>query len=177
MELSKIELGYTFHGETMELLGLHQDDVSAKSDTCFFAVELKICNKYEIHPFPNLQTTLEYSLAHNLVYRFIEYTNKEAKRRIYVIYNVPFTNRLIGYQNFYGIGCDWKLYVNSEEDIVVQHMQFPKVNITTRFSNFPTGPSFYLNLSRLIYILTNYKLKTEKDIKEAFLQITECTGK
>jgi hypothetical protein len=168
---SKLKFGYTFHGNTGELSGLAQDYLLTKSDTSFFTVQLKIYGGYEIEEFSDLNPALEHSRHHNAVYRFLEYSNIEAERRILVVHNVPYTDKFVGYQNYYGIGGDWKLYVNSKSDIVVQHMQFPNMDITVRFKNFPTGIEFYVNLSCLIYVLTNYKLLTETDIKSTFQKV------
>ncbi|KAA5549114.1 hypothetical protein [Adhaeribacter rhizoryzae] len=177
MEVSKLTLGHTFYGDTGELSGLVHDYLLTKNDTCFFVVELKIYGKNKVREFSSLQTALKYSRYHNVVYRFIEYTDLDERRRILVIHNVYFSNKNIGYQNFYGIGGDWKLFVNDMDDIVVQHIQFPKTNITVRFREFPRGSEFYLHLGCLIYVLTNYKLDTEKEIKSTFQQIIDCVLK
>jgi hypothetical protein len=177
MDISKLKLGHTFHSDTKELSGLAQDYLLNKSDTNFFSVELKISGGHEIHEFSDFQLALKYSRHHNVVYRFIEYTNIEAKRKFLVVHNVSFTDKVVGYQNFYGIGDNWKLFLNSKDDIVVQHMQFPKSDITVRFRNFPKGKEFYLNLACLIYTLTNYKFETENEIKTTFKQIRDCAMK
>ncbi len=177
MEMSKLKLGHTFYGNTEELLGLAQENLLIKSDTSFFTVELKICGGHENYEFYDLESALEHSRHHNVVYKFIEYTNLEAERRILVLHNLSFSDKFVGYQNFYGIGGDWKLFVNCKEEIVVQHMLFPKTDITVRFRDFPTGNEFYLYLSFLIYTLTNYRLETEKDIRDTFKQVRDCKMK
>lgn len=177
MEISKLKLGHTFHGDTEELSGLAQSYLITKSETSFFAVELKIFGGNEVYEFPDLQSTFKYKRQHNLVYRFIEYTNIEAERKILVLHNVSFSDKVVGYQNFYGIGGNWKLFVNSKEDIVVQHILFPKTDTTLRLRNFPTDNEFYINLSFLIYTLTNYNLETENDIRDTFEKVRDCGKK
>ncbi|RZJ99722.1 MAG: hypothetical protein EOO43_25990 [Flavobacterium sp.] len=175
--MPKLKLGYTLHSETEEISGIAKDDLLSKSDTSFFVVELKLCGGYEIQEFNDLQSSLEHSRHHDLVYRFIEYTDIEGKRRTLVIHNLTYTDKVFAYQNFYGIGSDWKLYVNSKGDVVVQHIKFAKVDITARFRNFPIDKTFYLYLSCLIYTLTNCQLFTENDIKTTFLKVFECVTK
>lgn len=174
MELPKLRVVHTFHGNTGEISGLAQDYLLTKSDTVFIVIELKLCGGHKIHEFSNLQSSLEYSLHSDLVYRFIEYTNIEEKRRTLVIYDLKYTDKIVAYQNFYGIGYDWKFYVNSKTDVVVQHIKFADVNITVRFRNFPTDNTFYLHLSCLIYTLTNCKLETEREIRKTFEKILGC---
>jgi hypothetical protein len=171
MELPKLITAHTLRSNTEELSGLAQDYLLTKSDTTFIVVELKICGGYELHEFFDLRSTLEYSRNCDLVYRFIEYTNIEEKRRTLVIYNLNYTDKIVAYQNFYGIACDWKLYVNSKTDVVVQHIKFAEVDITVRFRDFPTDNAFYLYLSCLIYTLTNFKLETEKEIRTTLKKI------
>ncbi|MGB4774107.1 MAG: hypothetical protein WBP45_02955 [Daejeonella sp.] len=171
MEILKLKLCHTFNSKSEEILGHIDEDCIKKNDTKFIVVELKIFGGNEIREFSDLKSALAYSKDHNLVSRFIEYTNKEAEMRMLILQYVACSDKIVGYQNFFGIGENWKLYLNSKADIVVQNLQFPENDITVRFRNFPTGNDFYLNLSCLIYTLTNYKLETEKEIRSTLLQV------
>lgn len=171
MTTSNVILGHTLHCKEEELSGSLQNNLLIESDTIFFTVELKLCGKYEIHEFKDLDSAVEQSKQKNIIYRFIEYAGAEESRKILILQNALHSEQILAFQNIYGIGDNWKLFVNSKSDVVVQHMNFPMINTTVRFRYFNTGQDFYLYLACLLYTLTNYEIKNEEDIRIIFKKI------
>lgn len=177
MKTSNLYLKHTFHGNSEELSEFSKDDVLIKNNNKFYTVELNILGGHILKEFLDLNTTLEHFKNHNLVYRFVESTDNNENHKIIVLQNVIRSEKIVGYHNFYGIGEDWKLYINSKSDIVIQHMQFPQNDITIRFRDFPAGDDFYIYLSCLIYSVTNYRLETELEIKRTFKMVKDYATK
>ena len=177
MKTLNLYIGHTFHGDSEELSGIFKDNTLTNVDAKFITVELNILGGHSISEFSDLNKTIDHLKNHNLVYRFVESVDKTETRRIIVLHNIIRSDKIVGYHNFYGIGGDWKLYLNGKSDIVIQHIQFPKIDITVRFRDFPLEKEFYVYLSCLIYTLTNYELKTELEIRTTFNKIKNYSPK
>lgn len=177
MNTTNICIGHTFHGESGEISGILKNNLYEDRNNKLYTVELNILGGHEFLEFLDLNSTIEYSKSHNLVYRFIESSDKDKSYKIYVIHNITCSDKIVAYSNFYGIGGDWKLYLNGKSDIVVQHVEFPKTDITIRFRDFPLGKDFYVYLSCLIFTLTNYKIKEESELIKIFSLIKDYATK
>lgn len=168
MEISKLHIGHTFHRDSEELSGLYKYNDIVKSGTTYYSVNIKMLGGNQLKEHSDIEAALEFLQYHNLVYVFIEHTNKNGHRKIIVIHNIFGSDKIVGYHNYYGVGGDWKLYINSKSNVVLQHILFPQTDITVRFRDFPSGNKFYTYLSCLIYTVTNYVLKTEVEVRSAF---------
>ncbi len=168
MKTSNIYIGHTFHGDSEELSGESDINTITNNVNKFYTVELNLLGGHIISEFLEFDEMIQHSKTHNLVYRYVESTDENQYRKIMVIHNIIGTDKHFGYRNFYGIGKNWKLYINSKSDIVIQHLEFPQNDTTIRFRDFPLEKSFYAYLSCLIYTMTNYHLETKTEILKTF---------
>jgi len=173
MKISNLHIVHTFHGESEEFSGLYKDISFTKEGNKYFTVKLNILGGYELSEHLELPIAIDHLKQHDLVFRFIETFIKDDTQRIFVLHNINGSAKLVGYCNYYGIGDDWKLYVNSKGDVVIQHLQFPQKDITIRFRDFPMDKEFYVHLSCLIYTVTNYKLNSQAEIRMVFNKIKD----
>lgn len=166
--MEKIIFGHTYMGESGEMLGLVNSDSYLKNDNKYYCVELNLMGGHLISEFFDLEAIIKYKKKHDLIYRFIENKNIET-HNITALHQISGSNKIVGYHNYYGIGDNWKLFINSKDDIALQHNY---LNISTiRFRNFNIENNFFICLACLIYTLTNFSYETETELKSAFNRV------
>lgn len=173
-----MEIVHTYNSLNDELLGskLH-DDYLGNGEIVrvkfwltggFSLLRLKYTSKIE--------STLN-DRTSDLVYDFLEHDSSANHPEIFILMSLGSSNFVVAFRNYHGIGRDWKLYINSKADVVVQHVLFPETDITVRFRNFPMDDQFYIHLSCLIYTLTNYELQDSSSMQSIFQNVLKIVVK
>ncbi len=162
-----LKIGQTYYQESDELAGVNNFELLGDK-TKFIKVKLFLLGYCELNDYSNIESVLENFCHDNLEYGFLEVQDDQSSSSFFCLRVSKCCGSIYGFRNHYGIGLNWKLYLNSKSDVVVQHKLFPENNTTVRFRNFPLDCTFYIYLSCLIYTLTNYEIQTSTDLNLIF---------
>jgi hypothetical protein len=163
----KLKIGHTYYQDSDELSGVV--DVGFMGDKIkYLTVKLFLWGDYLLAEYNDIDSVVGNFCNDDLAYRFVEVQDDGSSGSLFRMQLSRCCDRMLVFRNHNGIGSNWKLYLNSKSDVVVQHKLFPENNITVRFNNFPTDNTFYIHLSCLIYTLTNYEIQTSTDMHVTF---------
>jgi len=168
--MEQIIFGHTYIEENDELHGAISIEVFSSNNYKYYCVELNLLGGYTISEFSDLETTCNYKKKNDLIYRFIEAPGIQ-NHNITVLHKIPGSNKVVGYHNYYGIGNDWKFFINSKDDITLQNND-PKIS-TERFRNFDSDNTFFVNLACLIYTVNNFSFQDSSELRSKFNRINQ----
>lgn len=163
-DLNNIMFCHTYYTTTKIQSGVIEDIAPNNLTNKIIVVSFNITGNNVVDIFSNISEGLNFKFENDLVLKYFENIDENNAQKMKYI--IPAKDNFVAANNVIGLNKKWNLYLNSRNDIVVQHKDFPENNTTIRFKNFPGDDNFYVHLSCLILILKNEEFDTELELQE-----------
>ncbi|WP_433835673.1 hypothetical protein [Flavobacterium anhuiense] len=158
--------GRTIYLDSKIVKGKNEISLDFQDKLKFIGVHLYFDSKPEIYLFSSVNDILSHAENKDNYYCYLEYDEKIA----FILEKID-DQTVIGGKNVYSDSGEWRLFINSKTNIVVQQDK-PTIS-NTYFRHFPSNINFYISLSYLYYVLRNYKIDNNLIIKSKFESLTK----
>lgn len=156
-----LKVGRTFNLDSKIINGIETIQLDFPAKHKFIGVYLYFDEEPEIYLFSSVEDLFNHGQNKDNYYCFLECD----QNIIYILEKID-KELVIGGKNVYCKSGDWKLFINTKTNIVIQQTA-PNTH-NTYFRNFPSNQSFYISLSYLYYTLRNYRFDLNSTVKSKF---------
>jgi len=161
-----LKIGRTFYLDSKIIKAISALDLDLPREHKFIGVHLYLDSSPEISIFSSADDLFLHAQNKDNYYCYLEY-----EESLVYILEKAHDESIIGAKNVYCASGEWRLFINSKMDIVVQQDK-PKTT-NTYFRYFPLNQNFYLSLSYLYHTLRNYKFDDNLTVKSKFESLTK----
>ncbi|MFV0236697.1 hypothetical protein OBK19_12365 [Empedobacter falsenii] len=162
---STLTLGTTYYIDT-KTISYIRDENNASRYSKFYGVHLVFDEYPEVKIFSKLDDLLEDAEHRDNYFCFY----KTEDNCIYIL-DIRDSDNVFGAKHIHSKSLDWKLYINSANNVVVKHRE--KDLLTDQFS-FLSNQELFIQLSCLYYLIRNYKFNKENALKNKFDDLLGC---